>query len=106
MMNFFDINQAWAPNGEYYYFDVCVVNIAVCRSQAATFEDIWDLSGVLNARPIVYHLYLDDMNSINIYHHCVVAVNESLGVSFFETDLSEGGDKDGEFADPDDLWRF
>lgn len=113
-MSFFDNNPLEMPFDGQYYFDVCVINIAVRRSLEGEFEDIWDLSGILEPRPFVYHIFLDEEDTfdedrhwdVEVFHHCVVEVSDSLGVSFFVTDSSEMDFDDGEFAEPDDFWRF
>lgn len=115
-MGFFDVNPMEMPFDAQYYFDVCVINIAVRESLNGEFEDIWDLSGVLEPRPYVIHFFQDEDDAfdedrdwdVEIYHHCVLEVSDSLGVSFFTTDSSDIDVEEefGDYADPDDFWRF
>lgn len=112
---FFDLNPLGMPYNAQYYFDVCVINIAVRRSLAPTFEDIWDLSAVLCPRPYVVHLFADNNETfdedmryeVNIEHHCIVEVN-GTEIGFFTTDSSDDEDDVGwcDILDIDDFWRF
>lgn len=112
---FFDINPLGMPRNAQYYFDVCVINIAVRRSLTHMFEDIWDLSAILSPRPHVIHIFADNDEmfdrdikyEVNIEHHCVVEVN-GTEVDFFTTDSSNYDDEDGwyDLIDMDDFWRF
>lgn len=112
-MTFFDENPMHLPADAKYFFDVAVICIAVRESLGGEYEDIWDLEGILEPRPYVIHFYKDcdelfqPQNNweMDIYHHCVVEVSDSLGVSFYSTYDSDE-EYDGEFVDPDDFWRF
>lgn len=116
---FFDVDPRDLIPDASYYFDVCVINIAVRESLGGEFQEIWDLSRILMPRPIVYHVFADDDRNfrkqervdVEIVHHCVVEVDGSE-VSFFTTDSSEmceDEDEDGnlmEMDEPNDFWRF
>lgn len=115
-MCFFDENPLNMPFDAQYYFNVCVINIAVRRSLGGEFEDIWDLSEITGPRPYVIHIFLDEEDTfeddrkwdIEMMHHCIVEVSDSLGVSFYvsestDIDLDDGC---GDFFDPNDFWRF
>lgn len=113
-MNFFNQGAMALPRDAQYYFNVCVINVAVRRSLESEFEDVWDLSGILDSRPFVYHFYLDDEDAfdededwvIEIEHHCVVEVRSEFEISFFTTSLSDDDFISLECIKPDDLWRF
>lgn len=102
------------PADGQYYFDVCVINVAVRESLQQEMDEIWDLSGILEPRPYVFHFFTDmDCTfeegrdwDIEVEHHCVVEVSDSLGVSFFVTDASDDEFENGDYADPNDFWRF
>lgn len=113
-MNFFDLDPLGAPKDAQYYFDVCVIGVAVRRSLGGEFEDIWDLRGILEPRPFVYHFFQDEEDSfedgdkwdVMVYHHCVVEISDMLGVCFYETEASEEEFNDEEYQEPNDYWRF
>ncbi len=105
----------YLPHDARYYFNICIIHISIRRSCGGEFEDIWDLHGLTNSRPLVYHFYVDeDENfednrkwSIEICHHCVLEVSDTLGVGFFRTNSSnEIGEFSDNLKDFDDFWRF
>lgn len=56
---FFDIDpMALAPDAT-FYFNVCVINIAVRESLGGEYDEVWDLTHVTSSRPLAYHIFKD-----------------------------------------------
>lgn len=114
-MNFFSENPMSMPHDAQYFFDVTIINVAVRRSKANSFESIWDTARVTNPRPVVFHIFAiddsafadDEKWKIDLVHHAVLEIRPTPEVSFFLTDKArEENDEDGQFRDPNKFWRF
>lgn len=115
-MYFFDIDPMFVPHDAQYFFDVCVINIAVRERLNGEFEDIWNLRELTSPRPIVWHIFKDDDSTfesnrnvdVEIVHHAILEVR-GTEISYWLADCG-GLDFDDEDLNDlmklDDFWRF